>query len=83
MIPYKVGGIGLVLLGLRISVEVCDSHNVGVKLPQRNVFLFQRAVCRLFTCVSAHKNILLLIPVRSSKGHEEFQGDFVRCYDLH
>ena len=26
MIPDEVGGIGLVLLGLRIGVEVCDCH---------------------------------------------------------
>ena len=38
MIPGEVGGIGLALLGLRIGIEVCDSHGVGVQFPQRNVF---------------------------------------------
>lgn len=61
MIPDEVGGVGLAFLNLRIGIEVCDGHDVGVKLPQRNVFLFQWAVCGLFTLVSAHKNFLLLI----------------------
>ena len=42
MIPDKVGVVCLALLGLRISVEVCDGHGVGVKIPKRNVLLFQR-----------------------------------------
>lgn len=54
MIPDEIGGVRLALLGLRISVEVCDGHDVGVKLPQRNIFLFQWAICGLFTLVSAH-----------------------------
>ena len=54
MIPDEVGMVGLALLGLRISIEVGDGHGIGVQLPQRNVFLFQGAVCGLFTCVSAH-----------------------------
>ena len=61
MIPDEVGVVGLALIGLRIGIEVRDGHSVGVKLPQRNVFLFQRAVCGLFACISAHKKILLLI----------------------
>jgi len=36
MIPDEVGVIGLALLGLRIGVEVCDGHGVGVQSPQRN-----------------------------------------------
>ncbi len=54
MISDEVGMVGLALLGLRIGIEVGDSHGVGVKSPQRNVFLFQRAVCGLFAHVSAH-----------------------------
>jgi len=54
MIPYEVGVVGFVLLGLRIGIEVCDGHSVGVQSPQRNVFLFQGAVCGLFALVSAH-----------------------------
>jgi len=60
MIPDEVGVVGLALLGLRIGIEVCDGHCVCIQSPQRNVFLFQWIVCGLFTCVSAHKNILLL-----------------------
>ena len=56
MIPDEVGVIGLDLLGLSIGIEMCDGQSVGVQSPQRNVFLFQWAVCGLFTCVSAHKN---------------------------
>ena len=55
MIPDEVGVIGLALLGLRISIEVSDSHGIGIQSLQRNVFLFQWAVCGLLTCVSAHK----------------------------
>lgn len=54
MIPDKVGMVGLAFLGLRIGIEVSDGHGVGVQSPQRNVFLFQGAVCSLFTCISAH-----------------------------
>ena len=54
MISDKVGMVGLALLGLRIGIEVCDGQGVGVKSPQRNVFLFQWAVCVLITCISAH-----------------------------
>jgi len=36
MIPDEVGVIGHDLLGLRIGIEVCDSHGVGVQFPQRN-----------------------------------------------
>ena len=46
--------VSLALLGLYISVEVADGHCVRVKSPQWNVFLFQGAVCSLFTFVSAH-----------------------------
>jgi len=44
MIPDEVGGIGLVLLGLRIDVEVRDGYCIGVQSPLRNGFLFQQAV---------------------------------------
>ena len=54
MISDEVSVVGLALLGLCIGVEVSDGHDVGVQSPQRNVFLFQGAVCGLFTCVSAH-----------------------------
>ena len=52
MIPDEVGVVGLALLGLRIGVEVGDGNSVSVKLPQRNVFLFQWAVCGMFALVS-------------------------------
>ena len=55
MIPDEVGGVRLAFLGLCISIEVGDGHGVGIKSSQRNVFLFQWAVCGLLTCVSAHK----------------------------
>lgn len=61
MIPDEVGGIGLALLGLRIGIEVRDSHGVGVQSPQRNVFLFQWIVSGLFTLISAHGSYLLLM----------------------
>ena len=54
MIPYEVSGIGLAFFGLCIGIEVCNGHGIGVQSPQRNVFLFQGAVCGLFTLVSAH-----------------------------
>ncbi len=54
MIPDEVGVVGLALIGLRIGIKVSDGHSVGIQYPQRNVFLFQLAVCGLFTCVSAH-----------------------------
>ena len=63
MIPDEVGVVGLDLLGLSIGIEMCDGHSVGVQLPQWNVFLFQGAVCVLFTCVSAHKNWFILSAV--------------------
>ena len=44
MIPDEVGVVGLALLSLRVRIEVCEGHGVGVQLPQRNVFLFQGAV---------------------------------------
>ena len=44
MIPNEVGVVGLALLGLRVSVKVCDGRSVGVKSPHRNVFLFQWTV---------------------------------------
>ena len=60
MIPDEVGVVGLALLGLRIGVEVGDGNSVSVKLPQRNVFLFQWAVCGMFALVSAHNSHLLI-----------------------
>ena len=54
MIPDEVSMVGFALLGLRISIEVRDGHSVGVQSPQRNVFLFQEAVCGLFALISAH-----------------------------
>ena len=54
MIPDEVCVVGLALLGLRIGIEVRDGHGVGVQSPQRNVFLFQGAVCGLFALISAH-----------------------------
>lgn len=40
MIPDEVGMVGLALLGHRIGIEVCDGHSIGVKSPDRNIFLF-------------------------------------------
>ena len=54
MIPDEVGMVSLAFLGLCIGIEVCDGHGVSVKTPQRNAFLFQEAICDLFTCISAH-----------------------------
>lgn len=54
MIPDEVGGIGLVLLGLCIGIEVGDGYCIGVQSPLRNGFLFQQDVCSLFALVSAH-----------------------------
>ena len=54
MIPDEIGVVGLALLGLCIWIEVGDGHGVGIQSPQRNVFLFQGAVCGLFALVSAH-----------------------------
>lgn len=59
--PDEGGAVVLALLGVRISIEVRDGHDVGVQSPQRNVFLFQWTVCCLFTCVSAHGSYLLLM----------------------
>ena len=61
MIPDKVGVVGFALLGLCIGVEVGNGYGIGVQSPQRNWFLFQWVIYGLFTFVSAHKNILLLI----------------------
>ena len=54
MISDKVGGVCLAFLGLHNSIEVSNGHGVGIQSPQRNVFLFQWAVCGLFTLISAH-----------------------------
>lgn len=54
MISDKVGGVCLAFLGLHNSIEVSNGHGVGIQSPQRNVFLFQGAVCGLFTLISAH-----------------------------
>lgn len=54
MIPDEVGMVRLALIGLCISIEVGDGHGVGIKSPQRNVFLFQWIVSGLFTLISAH-----------------------------
>ena len=62
MIPDEVRVVCLALLGLRVSIKVDNGHGVGVKSPQRNVFLFQWIVCCLFAFISAHNKILLLIP---------------------
>lgn len=71
MIPDEVGVVGLALLGLRIGVEVGDGNSVSVKLPQRNVFLFQWAVCGMFAFISAHTVHLTLWAL-------SFQGRAVR-----
>ena len=71
MIPDKVGVVCLALLGLRISVEVCDGHGVGVKSPHRNVFLFQWIIGGPFALVSAHTVHLTLWAL-------SFQGRAVR-----
>ena len=71
MIPDEVGDIGLALLGMRIGIEVGDGQCGGVQSPQRNVFLFQWAVCGLFTFISAHTVHLTLWAL-------SFQGRAVR-----
>ena len=65
MIPDEVCVVGLALLGLRISIEVGDCHGIGVQSPQRNVFLFQGAVCGLFTCIYAHDYYLRCYAVKA------------------
>ena len=57
MIPDKVGVVGLSLLSLRISIEMSNSHGVGVQSPQRNIFLFQGTVGCFFALVSAHNKL--------------------------
>ena len=52
MIPDEVGVVGLALLGLHIGIEASNGHGVGIQSPQRNVFLFQEAVCGLFALIS-------------------------------
>ncbi len=71
MIPDEVSGIGLAFLGLRVGIEVCDGHGIGVQLPQWNVFLFQGAVCGLFALISTHTVHLTLWAL-------SFQGQAVR-----
>ena len=73
MIPDEVGVVGLALLGLRIGVEVCDGHGVGIQSPQRNVFFFRGlyAVCTL---------LYLLIPSTSLYGLYHFEDEL--CADL-
>ena len=71
MIPDEVGMVRLTLLSQRICIEVRDGHSVGVKLPQRNVFLFQWAVCGLLALVSAYTVHLTLWAL-------SFQGQAVR-----
>ena len=88
MIPYEVSGIGLAFFGLRIGIEVCNGHGIGVQSPQRNVFLFQWAVCGLFTFVSTHSSHLLSI---AEIGQQAFLVDKIfttdaltcaKCFDL-
>ena len=54
MIPDEIGCVCLALLGEGIGVEASDGHGVGVKSPQRNVFLFQWIIGGPFALVSAH-----------------------------
>lgn len=54
MIPNEVGVVRLAFLSLCIGIEVGDSYGIGVQSPQRNVFLFQVTVCKLFALISAH-----------------------------
>ena len=71
MIPDEVGVVGLALLGLRIGIEVSDGHGIGIKSPQRNVFLFQLIVCGL---------LYLLIPSTSLNWLYHFKDEL--CADL-
>lgn len=77
MIPDEVGGIGIVLLGLRIGVEVCDYHLICVDFPYRHMFLFQRAICNLFAFVSAHYEIL-----RSIYNVSNLAADYLLLFEL-
>ena len=54
MIPDEVRAVYLALDSKCITVEVSNGHSVGVQSPQWDVFLFQWAVCGLFTLISAH-----------------------------
>lgn len=71
LIPDEVSVVGFALLGLSVSIEMGDSHGVGVQSPQRNVFLFQGVVCGLFALVSSHTVHLTLWAL-------SFQGRAVR-----
>ena len=71
MIPDEVGMVRLALLSLCIGIEVGDGQCIGVQSPQRNVFLFQWAVCGLLALVSAHTVHLTLWAL-------SFQGRAVR-----
>lgn len=74
MIPDEVGAVGLALLGLRIGIEVSNGHDIGIKSPQRNVFLFQVTICDLFTCISAHDYYLrcYVVKVLSCSPHGSY-----------
>ena len=61
MLPDKVSIVDLALIDLRIGIEVCNGHGVGIQSPLWNIFLFQWVINGLLALVSAHKNILLLI----------------------
>lgn len=88
MIPDEVGAVGLALLDLCIDIEFGDGHCVGVHSPQRNVFLFQGAVCGLLTIVSSHSSHLL---ISAEIGQQAFLVDEIfttdaltcaKCFDL-
>lgn len=54
MIPDEVRVVGLAFLGQGVRIEVDNGHSVGVKSPDRNIFLFQGIVSHLYALVSAH-----------------------------
>lgn len=79
MIPDKVGVVCLTLLDLRIRIEMGNSHGVGVQSPQRNIFLFQGAVCCLFALVSAYNR---LPPFDSVRDNASPRHDHYNLYSL-
>lgn len=74
MIPDETSVVSLEFLCQCISVEVGNSHSIGVKFPDWHIFLFLETVCYLLVLVSAHKFIL---HIKIIQGYVRY---FVRKY---
>lgn len=64
MVSDEVGVVCLVFLSERARIEVGNCHGIGVKFPNRNIFLFQGIVNGLFTLISAHGYFLRFYAVK-------------------